>query len=153
MRSKNSYWWISIEFTLISKKRCQWLSLVFPQIFRNLWMQASEKRSYVPIRLCAIAFFCNATRARSRLPTVAASPFLSFQIWSISLAFSRESLKSASTLRTVATGRFSLIPRSFQHVPTSSHIFSTSKSLTTAVLAPSTISKIASSISFNLIWV
>ena len=96
-----------------------------------------KKRSYLPISFSAIFFFFNATRASSRLPTVAAFPFLCLQILSISFAFSRQRLKSASTLWTVAAERFSIIPSSSQHVPTSSHISSKSKSLTTALLAPS----------------
>ena len=113
--------------------------LNFSQVFRSSWIHPFEKRSYVPSSFCAIAFFFIAKRASSSLPTVAASPCFSIHLWSISLAFSREHLKSASTLRTTAAERFSLIPRSSQHDPTSSHMSSTSSSLTTAALAPSAI--------------
>ena len=116
---------------------CEWLN--FSQVFRSFWIHPVEKKSYVPSSFCAIDFFSNAKRASSSLPTVAASPCFSIHLWSISLAFSRERLKSASTLRTNAVERFSLIPRSSQHVPTSSHISSTSESLTAASLAPSPI--------------
>lgn len=100
------------------------------------WMPSNKGTTYLAV-FVQLLFFPIPMRARSRFLTVAAFPSISIQIWSNSLAFSRERLKSASKLRTAAAESFSIMPRSSQHVPTWSHIFSTSLSVTTACLASS----------------
>lgn len=100
--------------------QCQlWFTTEAFQIYCNAF------NNYIPSSFCATRLFPIFSRATARLSTEAELPSLLIHSYNISLAFSRDRLWSVSILTRIEVGSFSLIPRSCQHVPISSHIFKT----------------------------